>query len=307
MSRKSALGGALLAIISITLFASTPLGLQTALKAERFIASLQDETQTISNVEWHWSERGNGEVLLLLHGFAGNRNHWSRAIQNLRAQVRVIVPDLPGFGDSIVHGRDVDYGVDAQLTRITQWLDALGVRKVHIAGHSMGGRLAFLFASRFPDRVLSLYLMCPSGIAEGRTSQFHQHLKQTGVNLATPESMAEFDDLNELAFEKMPWIPPPLYRQLGRDLLVRRSLHLKIWDALKQPAMSLELLTASLPPIPITTIWGKEDRLLSPTVVPILKAALPDMGEEVLEGVGHMPLVEVPTVTAQSLERHLAP
>ena len=305
MSRKSALGGALLALISLTLFASTPLGLKTVLKLERMVASLKDNSKTVGDVDWHWSERGSGEPLVLLHGFAGNRNHWSRVVQNLEANTRILIPDLPGFGESIVIGDSPDYGADQQLTRLIQWLDALKIRKAHIGGHSMGGRIAFLFASRFPDRVLSIYLMCPSGIAEGRTSEFHRILSENGVNLALPEDMEQFDELNAQAFEKMPWIPPPLYRQLGRDLIVRRSLHQKIWEDLKRPAMSLELLTASLPPVPITTIWGKKDRLLSPTVVPILKAALPHMNDELLPGIGHMPLVEAPALTAASVTRHL--
>ena len=71
----------------------------------------------------------------------------------------------------------------------------------------MGGRIAFLFASRYPDRVKSLYLMCPSGITQGRDSAFHRILNETGTNLATPIDLDEFDALNELAFEDMPWIP----------------------------------------------------------------------------------------------------
>ena len=307
MSRKNAIGGTLLFFIATTLFASSPLGLKTALRVERLLSSLSDETQVVENVEWHWSERGNGEAFVFLHGFAGNRNHWTRVARGLPFKVRLLIPDLPGFGDTTVDTEAPDYGVDQQLLRLVKWLDRLNLRKVHIGGHSMGGRLAFLFASRFPDRVLSLYLMCPSGITEGRTSEFHKHLKETGVNLALPEDMEQFEALNQLAFQKLPWIPPPLYRQLARDLFVRRSEHERIWQHLKKPAMSLELLTASLPPVKITTVWGKEDRLLSPSVVPILKAALPTMTVNVLEDVGHMPLVEVPTLIADSIAQHLTP
>jgi len=307
MSRKSAIGGILLFFIAVTLFASSPLGLKTALKAERFLSSLSDETQVVEGVEWHWSERGHGEVLVLLHGFAGNRNHWTRVAKGLSSEVRLLIPDLPGFGESTVGTQAPDYGVDQQLSRLLKWLDALNLRKVHIGGHSMGGRLAFLFASRFPDRVLSLYLMCPSGITEGRKSEFHKHLSETGINLALPEDLDQFEALNQLAFHKLPWIPPPLYRQLARDLFVRRSTHQKIWEHLKRPAMSLELLTASLPPIKTTTVWGQEDRLLSPTVVPILQAALPNMAAVVMEDIGHMPLVEAPVLVADSIAKHLSP
>ena len=104
MSRKSALGAALLALISLTLFASTPLGLETVLRLERVVASLEDKRKAIGDVDWHWSERGSGEPLVLLHGFAGNRNHWSRVVQNIEANTRILIPDLPGFGESTVIG-----------------------------------------------------------------------------------------------------------------------------------------------------------------------------------------------------------
>ena len=66
-----------------------------------------------------------------------------------------------------------------------------------------------------------------------------------------------------------------------------------------------ELLTASLPAIPITTLWGAEDRLLNPSVLTLFKSALPAMRDELLPGIGHMPLIEAPTRVAESIVAHL--
>ena len=306
MSRKKLLGALVLTSLAATVFLSTPFGLQTVLKAERLASGLSDQSVLVNETFWTWSEKGqSAEPLVLLHGFAGNRNHWVRVTRQLGASHRILIPDLPGFGDSSPIADDPEFGVDIQLTRLIQWLDALGLKKVHIGGHSMGGRLAFLLASRYPDRVKSLYLMCPSGITQGRDSAFHRKLNETGINLATPIDLDEFDALNELAFEDMPWIPRPLYYQLGHDLLEQRPRLIEIWDDLKQPAMSLELLTASLPAIPITTLWGAEDRLLNPSVLTLFKSALPKMRDELLPGIGHMPLIEAPTRVAESISGHL--
>ena len=306
MSRKKLVGGLVLTSIAATVFLSTPFGLQTVLKAERLASGLSDQSTLVNETFWTWSEKGqSAEPLVLLHGFAGNRNHWVRVTRQLGASHRILIPDLPGFGDSSAVADDPEFGVDIQLTRLIQWLDALGLKKVHIGGHSMGGRIAFLFASRYPDRVKSLYLMCQVASHKVVIARFHRTLNETGVNLATPIDLDEFDALNELAFEDMPWIPRPLYYQLGHDLLEQRPRLIDIWDDLKQPAMSLELTYSISTSNPNYHSLGCRRSTLNPSVLALFKSALPEMRDELLPGIGHMPLIEAPARVAESISGHL--
>ena len=101
MSRKKLLGALVLTSIAATVFLSTPFGLQTVLKAERLLSGLSDQSALVNETFWTWSEKGqSAEPLVLLHGFAGNRNHWVRVTRQLGTSHRILIPDLPGFGDS---------------------------------------------------------------------------------------------------------------------------------------------------------------------------------------------------------------
>ena len=98
MSRKKLLGALVLTSIAATVFLSV-FGLQTVLKAERLLSGLSDQSALVNETFWTWSEKGqSAEPLVLLHGFAGNRNHWVRVTRQLGASHRILIPDLPGFG-----------------------------------------------------------------------------------------------------------------------------------------------------------------------------------------------------------------
>ena len=108
-------------------------------------------------------EGGDGEVVVLLHGFAANKDHWTRVSKYLTPHLRVIAPDLPGFGDSgLVEGGD--YSVAAQAARLHEFVRELGLTRFHLGGSSTGGNVAGAYAARYPETVKTLWLVDPSGL-----------------------------------------------------------------------------------------------------------------------------------------------
>lgn len=107
--------------------------------------------------------KGEAAPLVLLHGFGGNMRTWNRVFPLIKDDVPLIIFDLPGHGRSIhSEGRG---GAGRMAKAILQELDAAGIERFHIAGHSMGGAVAALVAMRAPDNVLSLNLIAPGGMA----------------------------------------------------------------------------------------------------------------------------------------------
>ncbi len=102
--------------------------------------------------------------VLLLHGSPGAASDWAR-LSPLLADRRVIAPDLMGFGDTI---RDLpdDLSIASQARMLASFLDALGVRRVHVVGWSYGGGVAAWLAAHAPERVASLTLMGSIGPQE---------------------------------------------------------------------------------------------------------------------------------------------
>jgi pyruvate dehydrogenase E2 component (dihydrolipoamide acetyltransferase) len=92
----------------------------------------------------------DGDVVLLVHGFGGDRNSWLFLQEPLAARYRVYALDLPGHGTS---SKDVGDGTLGALAgAVTGVLDALGAGRAHLVGHSMGGAVALAAAARDPSR-----------------------------------------------------------------------------------------------------------------------------------------------------------
>ena len=109
-------------------------------------------------------EGGDGPPVVLLHGPAGNAAHWLRVIPGLASTRRVIVPDLPGHGGSIV---DATGGLDAE--RVGAWLGELIERTCPappvLVGYALGGAIALRFAAGHDDRLSGLVLVDSLGLA----------------------------------------------------------------------------------------------------------------------------------------------
>jgi pimeloyl-ACP methyl ester carboxylesterase/membrane protein DedA with SNARE-associated domain len=107
---------------------------------------------------------GSSVPVVVLHGSPGRRSQLRRFSLALAEQHRVIVPDLPGFGDS---AREVpDYSIRAHARYLEQLLDRLALERVHVIGFSMGGGVALHLADARPERVASVTLLSSIGAQE---------------------------------------------------------------------------------------------------------------------------------------------
>ena len=101
---------------------------------------------------------GAGEPLILLHGFSGDCSTWQEAAVQLGDGFQLVVPDLLGHGASD-HPADAKfYRMGAVAADIIDLLNQLSINKAHLAGYSMGGRLALFLALRYRERFKSLVL-----------------------------------------------------------------------------------------------------------------------------------------------------
>jgi len=110
-----------------------------------------------NGIEIFYEEKGTGEPLLLIAGFACDHTNWSQMIPLLASQYRVIVFDNRGVGQT--SAPNTPYSIRQMAEDAAGLLDAIGLSCVHVAGHSMGGQIAQELALAHPGRVRTLMLL----------------------------------------------------------------------------------------------------------------------------------------------------
>jgi pimeloyl-ACP methyl ester carboxylesterase len=108
---------------------------------------------------------GTGVPVLLVHGIGSSLDTWGELPERLSAQgIRVLSVDLPGHGES--SKGPGDYSLGSLASTLRDLLDARGIERVHLVGHSLGGGVSMQFAYQFPDRVASMVLESSGGLGE---------------------------------------------------------------------------------------------------------------------------------------------
>lgn len=241
--------------------------------------------------------------LLLLHGFTGSKENYLPMLAALREPRRVLVPDLPGWGESS-RLDTADYGIGAQVDRLEDFLDAHALARVHLAGHSMGGHIAGVFAARHPGRVASLTLIDSAGV-RFEPNAFARRVQrgETPFNMGT---RAEFDAFMGELFLEPPLLPPRL-----KDLLIERNVeghdfHARVLASLGQGEAAFQL-ERSLDRIhaPTLVLWCREDRILDVSSTAVLARIRPAPTVRIVEGCGHMAMMERPVQFAEALRMHI--
>ena len=278
------------------------------LSIERHRSGLEVQTVVADGETWHYLEGGptDAPVLLLLHGFGGDKDNWTRFSRTLVPSYRVIAPDLPGFGDSARHS-GWDYSLTAQRERLEGFVDALQLGPLHIGGNSMGGHLAALYALARPDQVRSLLLVANAGIDAPVQSEMRLALER-GENPLLLSSPEDFDRLLSFIAYKPPFIPWPAKGVLADQAFRNAAFNRYIFDAISDARYGpLEPLLGDVRQ-PVLIVWGEYDRVLDVSSIDVMKPLLPQAKVVVMPETGHIPMIERPAETAahylEFLDRH---
>ncbi|MBI4314579.1 MAG: alpha/beta hydrolase [Chloroflexi bacterium] len=102
----------------------------------------------------HYEVLGRGPGILFIHSWLGSWRYWIPTMQALSARYRTYAIDLWGFGDS--GKRLAYYDLDSQVDLIVRFMDTLGVARLALVGHGLGGVIALRFAAQYPDFVARL-------------------------------------------------------------------------------------------------------------------------------------------------------
>ena len=239
------------------------------------------------------------EVLVLLHGFGADKDNWVRLAAALENRYTLIIPDLPGHGDS---SKDLalSYDLPKQVTRLRNFFRALGLTSFHLGGNSMGGAIAAMYAAQFADQVETLTLFNPAGIYDVE-SEYIKGLGE-GDNALIIGSPEEFDDLISYAMADPPFIPWPLKSILAERAVAQREVLQKIFADLsaEKPNYEFRKIIKNIRS-PTLVLWGALDRVLAQGNAEAFTLSIPNARKYIFEDAGHMPMVERPEKSAELL------
>ena len=278
--------------------------LQQHLLEERSLAGLKSKTLKIGEVTWSYSEGGakNKPSILLIHGLAGTRDNWNRVAQFLTPYYHVIIPDLPSNGDTKVPD-NFDVSVPNVTSQLRLFIETLNVdENLHIAGHSLGGSIATVYASQYPFDTQSLFLINSAGLYKmGNTPYTKDPQALKDLIVSKP---GDLQDVSKQLMQNPPVIPYQL-RHAQEKLLISRAEQTN--KSIDQVVMLNRIYTPETfarltrtVEAPTLILWGKQDRIINVEVVKELHALLKRAEKPViLNNVEHMPLLEAEKQVAQ--------
>ncbi len=245
----------------------------------------------VNNITLAYEKMGSGAPLMLVHGFPLDHTIWTEVVDLLKDKFTVIVPDLRGFGQSTTV--DTSYTMTDMADDLAGLLDHLEIEKTAIAGHSMGGYVSLAFARKYPGRVSGVGLVASQAAAdtpERKANRYREaaNVLQQGVGLIvegmTPKLSAD-----------------ARVRAFVRSLMERQSPAAVI-GALKAMAERKDAFSyLSSVSFPVAMVHGDKDVLISIERAREIKTILSSARLVELPGIGHMPMLETPTGTADGL------
>jgi pimeloyl-ACP methyl ester carboxylesterase len=275
----------------------TTLSAQTIAKDCPLVA----KTQVVEGGTIHYLEGGNGPAVLLLHGLFAQKEQWIEVGCALAKQsLRVIAPDLPGYGASRPFPNSV-YHLHQQVEVLQSLMDKLQIKVVHLGGSSMGGAIAALYAKRHPSQVQTLaFIGAPLGIAPW-SPQIQQSLGK-GINLFIPQNSAEFDLEMQLLFAKPPLIDPTIKETLIQSYRSDRSHYQMVWEIVNQYTRILEPMRLTQPTF---AVWGAQDGVFLAKGANALQQRITNGKVKIDPNSAHLLMLEDPQRVSQDYERFI--
>jgi pimeloyl-ACP methyl ester carboxylesterase len=252
-----------------------------------------------NGVVFSYLDDGTGPAIVLLHGIGSGARSWRTVLPYLARSFRVVAWDAPGYASSTpVAAERPD--PDDYAERLRLLVDALGLDRFEVVGHSLGAITAARFAALHPGRVTGVTLACPS--------TGHARLPQEERDKLRN---ARLGDLGKLGPREMAKLRGPRLVSAGASEEVRQSV-VETMGMVRpdgyQQAVSLlsgadtradlERLPASMP---VQFIYGDQDIITPPAGTLALATARPDVGIYKMEGVGHALYLEKPEIFSDLL------
>jgi abhydrolase domain-containing protein 6 len=270
---------------------------------EAWLAGLDEHRLTVNGVSWHYYARHTERAetcLVLVHGFTAEAANWFRFALRLDRDRCLIVPDLPGFGESDYRPQ-LSFRIPAQTARLKDFLAVVKPGgRFDLAGSSMGGHIALRYALEYPGQVRSLALFDAGGITSPQPSDNSRQIAANGRNSFDIRRREDFEPFLHMGMHQVPWMPGVVKDHLADQFIARNGRYMAIFAQIYQQDLE-DARVASLT-LPTLIVWGDQDRLLHVSMATAFQRAIRGSRRVEMPGIGHLPFLEAPGKTAAIYE-----
>lgn len=261
---------------------------------------------TVQGMEIHYRDEGKGFPVVLIHGIASSLHTWEAWASVLDKRYRVVRMDLPGFGLTGPRA-DGDYRAESFALFMDEFLKELGIGKCHMAGHSMGGEIAWYYAVTRPGRVERLILIDAAGYPQ--------------ENKITPLALARIPLANDILRRITPrfLIARSLKTVYGDPskiteglidrhyyLMLRKGNRQAMIDRTKASMESDYSAFIKKISLPVLILWGERDGWIPLEHGYRFNRDIPGSLFKKYPGAGHAPMEEMPAETVRDAVDFLA-
>lgn len=261
----------------------------------------------VDGMQVHYRDTGHGDLppLVLLHGNSSSLHTWDAWAKHFERTRRVVRLDLPGMG---LTGPDPDkrYGFGALTGFLARFCDKLGLERIDLAGNSHGGRLAWAFAVKKPERVRKLVLIDSAGYPlDFRASLLAELRGMWPISVLaryfTPRFIVKY--VVGLTYGDQTKVTEELVdHYMGLQLRAgNRAAFGEMMDIYKVD----EIKDIRSIRTPTLILWGDKDNVIPVSDGKRFRDDIQDSKLIVYEGVGHMPMEEVPERSAADTQAFL--
>jgi len=248
----------------------------------------------LPDVEIDFEEAGKGSPVLLIHGFPLDRRIWEAQIAALASRIRVVAPDLRGFGRSeSPPGR---CSMDLYARDLLGLMDRLGLERFAAAGHSMGGYILFALHRLAPERLTRLALVTTRATADDEAGKKNREATAARVLAEGPAFLVESMAERVLG----PRTSPELFERFRKIIVSQNPAGIAAASRAMGERPDSRPGLASIN-VPTLAIAGLADKLVPLEETRAMAAAIPGARVVEIEGVSHLPMMESPEQTTAAL------
>jgi pimeloyl-ACP methyl ester carboxylesterase len=272
-------------------------------------------TVTLHGHQLSYLDSGTGPVVLFIHGILGSHRSWAQLIDRIDDNHRVIVPDLFGHGES---AKPVgDYSLGAHAATMRDLLDRLGIERVTLVGHSLGGGIAMEFGYLFPQRVERLVLVASGGLGR-EVNPVLRSATLPGAEWVLPLIASGWvrarAETAGRVMSRVGWRPGSDISAIWQGFTSlgdgeSRRAFLATTRAVVDPGGQTVSAHDYLPdalPIPTLIVWGSRDRMIPAWHAISAQQSIPQCRVELFQGAGHFPHLDEPDRFAELLRDFIA-